>query len=184
MTMATSAFAASALVTTDLNLRTGPGTRYARIAAMPGGSIVDVRGCIRGYSWCRVDWNGYDGWAASSYLARRSGGGSFDNYAASIGVPLIAGAVIGGVIGSGFDYDHDHYYYHHRRYDRHYDRYVIDRSLRPSLQRSQPITRWRSPRRSPSQRRRAPPVERPRASPAGDPRATAGPAAAERRPAC
>lgn len=118
MTMATSALAASAMVTTDLNLRTGPGTRYARILAMPGGAIVDVRGCTRGYRWCRVYWRGYEGWAASNYLARRTGGGGFDNYAASIGVPIIAGAIIGGVIAQGFDH-HDHYY--HRRHYRHYD---------------------------------------------------------------
>ena len=118
MTLATSAFAASAMVTTDLNLRTGPGTNYGRIAAMPGGAIVDVRGCTRGYSWCRVYWNGYEGWAASSYLARQTGGGSFDNYAASVGVPIIAGAIIGGVIANGFN-DNDRYYYrHHRRYYR------------------------------------------------------------------
>ncbi len=122
----TSAYAASAMVTTDLNLRAGPGTGYARIAAMPGGSIVDVRGCTRGYSWCRVYWRGYEGWAASSYLARRSGGGSFDNYAASIGIPLIAGAIIGGVVGNSFHhrdryrhYRHDRYYRDHRRDYRH-----------------------------------------------------------------
>ena len=119
MTLASSAFAASAMVTTDLNLRTGPGTNYGRIAAMPGGAIVDVRGCTRGYSWCRVYWNGYEGWAASSYLARQTGGGSFDNYAASVGVPIIAGAIIGGVIANGYNDNNRYYYRHHRRYYRH-----------------------------------------------------------------
>lgn len=120
MTTATSALAAPAMVTTDLNLRTGPGTGYGRITAMPGGSVVDVRGCTRGYSWCRVNWNGYDGWASSHYLAWRSGR-PFDNYAASIGIPLIAGAIIGGVIANGFE-DHHHRYYYRHHYPRHYYR--------------------------------------------------------------
>lgn len=111
---ATSALAASALVTTDLNLRTGPGTRYARITAMPAGAIVDVRGCTAGYNWCRVNWRGYDGWASARYLAHQTGGysgRSYSNYGAAIGIPLIAGVIIGGAI-----YDDDHY-------DRRYWRY-------------------------------------------------------------
>jgi len=121
------ALATPALVTTDLNLRTGPGTGYARITAMPDGAIVDVSGCVRGYDWCRVNWAGYDGWASSHYLAFRTGeyvGRPYSTYAATIGIPLIAGAVIGGVI---FDDDDDYYYdrhhwrpayRHHRRIER------------------------------------------------------------------
>jgi uncharacterized protein YraI len=55
MLVASSAFARPALVTTDLNLRRGPGTGYRVITAMPNGAIVDVHGCVRGYRWCRVD---------------------------------------------------------------------------------------------------------------------------------
>lgn len=106
------AFATPALVTTDLNLRTGPGTGYGRITAMPDGAIVDVTGCVRGYNWCRVNWAGYDGWASSNYLAFRSGryvGRPYSGYAATIGIPLVAGAVIGGVI---FNDDDDGYRRH------------------------------------------------------------------------
>ncbi|MGN6552090.1 MAG: SH3 domain-containing protein [Pararhizobium sp.] len=114
MLTATAAFAAPALVTNDLNLRTGPGTGYARITAMPSGAIVDVRGCVRGYSWCRVNWHGYDGWASANYLAQRTGGRAYSNYGAEIGIPLIAGAVIGGALLAG-DHDHwDHHHWHHR----------------------------------------------------------------------
>jgi uncharacterized protein YraI len=115
---ATSAFAATALVTTDLNMRTGPGTGYPVITAMPDGAIVNVRGCTSGYSWCRVDWRGRDGWASANYLAMQTGryrGRAYSNYGAEIGIPLIAGAIIGGALLS----DHDHYY-HHRRYWRHH----------------------------------------------------------------
>lgn len=123
MVTAGSAFAASAMVTADLNIRTGPSTHYRVITAIPDRSLVDVRGCTRGYGWCRVEWNGYQGWAASSYLARRTGG-SFSSNAASIGVPLIAGAVIGGVIADGFGHHHSYrhhgYRHHHRRGWRHH----------------------------------------------------------------
>ena len=37
--------ASAAVVTRDLNLRSGPGTRYAIIATMPAGAYVDLLGC-------------------------------------------------------------------------------------------------------------------------------------------
>jgi len=60
------AAAAPAVVTGDLNLRSGPGTGYGVIDTMPAGATVNVRGC-RG-SWCRVGWGGVTGWASASYL--------------------------------------------------------------------------------------------------------------------
>ena len=62
--------AGAATVTNDLNLRTGPGTGYRVITAMPAGAYVDVLNC--GGAWCRVDWRGTVGYASASYLA---GGG-------------------------------------------------------------------------------------------------------------
>lgn len=63
--------ASAAVVTNDLNLRAGPGTRYAVIDTMPAGAHVDVLGCAG--AWCRVDWHGTVGFAGASYLA---GGGA------------------------------------------------------------------------------------------------------------
>lgn len=127
MLVATSAFAKPALVTTDLNLRRGPGTGYRVITAMPNGAIVDVHGCVRGYNWCRVDWRGYDGWASARYLAFRSGrysGRVYSDYGSSIGIPLIAGAIIGGALLSDHHpYYHHHWRHHHRRWVRHHWRH-------------------------------------------------------------
>lgn len=112
MATATSAYAATAMVTTNLNLRTGPSTAYPAITSMPDGVVVNVRGCTAGYNWCRVDWNGYDGWAAANYLAMREGqyrNRYYSNYGAEIGIPLIAGAVIGGALLS----DHHHHWRRH-----------------------------------------------------------------------
>jgi uncharacterized protein YraI len=101
------AAASSALVTTDLNLRASPDTRYRPITVLPAGAIVDLRGCVRSYAWCRVSWRGYDGWAYSRYLANREGSGyagGYDNYAVSVGIPIIAGIVIGSAFANRYNY--------------------------------------------------------------------------------
>lgn len=111
----TAAFAANALVTTDLHMRTGPSTGYPIVATMPEGAVVHVAGCARGYNWCRVDWNGYRGWTAGSYLAFRSGRyrhRAFSRYGAEIGIPVVAGVVIGNAYG----HHHDNHYRHNRRH--------------------------------------------------------------------
>ena len=60
------ASAAPALVTGDLNLRTGPGPHYGVLTVLPGGATVNVRGCADG--WCRIAWRGGYGFASSRYL--------------------------------------------------------------------------------------------------------------------
>ncbi|MDP2409930.1 MAG: SH3 domain-containing protein [Pseudolabrys sp.] len=60
------AAAAPALVTADLNLRSGPGTNYGVVNVLPGGSTVDVLSCSG--SWCRVGWGNSVGFASRSYL--------------------------------------------------------------------------------------------------------------------
>jgi uncharacterized protein YraI len=60
----------AAVVTGDLNLRSGPGTGYNVIDTMPAGSRVDILGCTG--SWCEVAFGGMTGYASASYL----GGGS------------------------------------------------------------------------------------------------------------
>lgn len=63
-TLAAAAF--PAVVTTDLNIRSGPGTRYAVIGSLQAGTTVNVGACSSG--WCRVG----GGFASARYL---SGGG-------------------------------------------------------------------------------------------------------------
>ena len=74
--MLSAGIASAATVTNDLNLRSGPGTRYGVIDTMPAGAYVNVIGC--GGSWCRVDWHGRVGYASASYL-----GGGRGAYAAA-----------------------------------------------------------------------------------------------------
>lgn len=115
--------AANAIATTNLNIRTGPGTRYATLGAIPSGAPVTVRGCTSGYGWCQVSYGPTFGWASSRYLALREGTsrGYSDNFgrtAALIGIPLIAGVAIGSALN-----DRDDYWrrdrYRHRHWNRH-----------------------------------------------------------------
>jgi uncharacterized protein YraI len=122
---ATAAQAANAIVTTNLNLRTGPGTNYPVIGSIPNGAPVDVSGCTSGYGWCQLSYAGRFGWAASNYLAVRQGSAgnysnnNFSSNAAMIGIPLIAGVVIGSAISKNNKHD----YYdrpHYRPNNNHY----------------------------------------------------------------
>lgn len=73
------ASAAPAFATSNVNVRSGPGTGYGIVDALRRGDRVDVQYC-RG-SWCFVEKRGPDGWVSASYLDRgRPGGGWDDNW--------------------------------------------------------------------------------------------------------
>ncbi|MEJ5079537.1 MULTISPECIES: SH3 domain-containing protein [unclassified Ochrobactrum] len=100
--------AANAIVTTSLNVRTGPGTGYASLGSIPSRAPVNVQGCTSGYGWCQVSYGGLNGWASSRYLAMREGGSNassddFSRNAALIGIPLIAGLAIGAAVNDRND---------------------------------------------------------------------------------
>lgn len=65
------AFAAPAVATGNVNVRSGPGTGYAVIDTLRRGERVDVQQC-RG-SWCYVEKRGADGWVSSNYLSSGTG---------------------------------------------------------------------------------------------------------------
>jgi uncharacterized protein YraI len=111
----------AAVVSGDLNLRSGPGTGYRVIDTMPAGSYVDVLGCTG--SWCRVQFGGAVGYASASYL----GGGA--SYAAApvyveppiYGGPYYAGPAFGFGIGFGPRWGWGgHHRWHHYRHHRHH----------------------------------------------------------------
>ena len=52
------ALAASGYTTGSVNMRTGPGVSYPRIAVIPRGAAVTIRGCVRDHRWCDVSWRG------------------------------------------------------------------------------------------------------------------------------
>lgn len=61
------AFAELAYTVRSLNVRTGPGAGYARVATLPGGYAVDIRTCSG--AWCRINAAGITGWASARYLS-------------------------------------------------------------------------------------------------------------------
>lgn len=70
------ASAAPAFATSNVNVRSGPGTYYGVIDTLRRGEQVDVQQC-RG-SWCFVQKSGPDGWVSANYL-RRGGSPGWDD---------------------------------------------------------------------------------------------------------
>ena len=60
-------FALEASTTTELNLRQGPGPQYGVVSVMPQDAMVTVDGCTAS-DWCKVTFDGAEGWAYSPYL--------------------------------------------------------------------------------------------------------------------
>lgn len=85
------ASAAPGFVTTNLNVRSGPGTQYPAVTVFPAGARVEVIGCTTGPGWCDVQGGGVRGWVSASYLDL-----AYDNrrvrapsYVARIGIPTV-----------------------------------------------------------------------------------------------
>lgn len=67
--MSTTAHAATeAQAFTDLNLRAGPGPMYAITGLIPAEGVVTVEGCLEAANWCKVAYQGTEGWASGDYL--------------------------------------------------------------------------------------------------------------------
>jgi uncharacterized protein YraI len=58
------ALAGLGTTTTELGLREGPSPDTELLLTMPAGAKVSVGACSR--SWCKVNWNGYSGYAVKS----------------------------------------------------------------------------------------------------------------------
>ena len=78
MATAGAALAAPAYATSNVNVRSGPGTGYGVVDALRRGERVDVQQC-RG-SWCYVEKRGPDGWVSANYLERGGRPGWNDDY--------------------------------------------------------------------------------------------------------
>lgn len=59
--------AAPGTVTTNVNVRSGPGTNYGVVDVARAGQQVDVQRCQG--SWCYISKPGPDGWVSASYLS-------------------------------------------------------------------------------------------------------------------
>lgn len=120
------ALAADGFATANVNLRAGPGTDYPRVATLNPGTPLEVYGCLNGWGWCDVNWNGYRGWVAGSYVQMIDRGRrvALPSYAPRASIPVITFQ-----IGDYWDrnYKRQAWYrdrdrYDHRRWDRRDDR--------------------------------------------------------------
>ncbi len=64
----TAALAAPGMVTTNVGLRAGPGDGFPVVDRIPGGSHVNIHGCLKGDAWCDVSWSDDRGWVSSDEL--------------------------------------------------------------------------------------------------------------------
>ncbi len=89
------AAADTARVTTDLNMRAGPSTEFPVVVSLAEGAVVDIYGCLSGYSWCDVSWDGNRGWVAAGYLTHAYEGAYVPiiEYGDEIDLPVIAFSV-------------------------------------------------------------------------------------------
>jgi uncharacterized protein YraI len=62
------ALAAPGMVTTNVSLRAGPGDGFPVVDRIPGGSHVNIHGCLKGDAWCDISWSDDRGWVSSDEL--------------------------------------------------------------------------------------------------------------------
>lgn len=66
----TSAFADPAILTANVNFRTGPGTGFQAMSVVKKGEEVDIKECDGRAEWCAVSYSGLNGFAAGKYLTQ------------------------------------------------------------------------------------------------------------------
>ena len=64
------ALARPAITTFNANLRSGPGVDAPVVTIIPDQSLIDVGSCTG--SWCRVNWDGAEGWLSRTLIASTS----------------------------------------------------------------------------------------------------------------
>ena len=118
MLLASTAFAeTTATAYTDLNLRAGPAVSYEILGVIPASQAVMVNGCLEASNWCRVSFDGMEGWASGEYLTAMIESPIYANRErlavetvtyerspeATVGVGMtgaIAGGMLGGPVGA------------------------------------------------------------------------------------
>lgn len=107
------ASAATAYVSASVNVRSGPGSNYGRLAALPAGATVNAGSCRNG--WCQI-YNGSSvGWVSARYVRFGSYSGpayaapssttvivNNDGYGDGFGLGLGLGWATGGYWGPGW----------------------------------------------------------------------------------
>jgi uncharacterized protein YraI len=87
--------ALQAYIATGSALLAGPAAEYPPVLDLSSGEPVEVVGCVDGYSWCDVSFQGYRGWFDGRQLVYPYGGVRvpLTGFGAQIGVPVVGFAV-------------------------------------------------------------------------------------------
>lgn len=60
--------AADGFATANVNMRSGPSTRYPAVTVIPVGTPVEIHGCLADLPWCDVSFYRGRGWVAGRYV--------------------------------------------------------------------------------------------------------------------
>ncbi|ODR89093.1 SH3 domain-containing protein [Sinorhizobium alkalisoli] len=60
--------AAGGIATANVNMRSGPSTRYPAVTVIPAGNSLEIHGCLGDRPWCDVSFYGGRGWVAGRYV--------------------------------------------------------------------------------------------------------------------
>jgi uncharacterized protein YraI len=63
------AAAADGYATANVNMRSGPSTRYPAVTVIPVDSELEIHGCLADVPWCDVSFYQGRGWVAAQYIA-------------------------------------------------------------------------------------------------------------------
>ena len=66
--LAAHADAIKGFTNSSVDLLAGPASNFPPVAHVAAGANVDIMGCVNGFKWCDVGWNGNRGWIDGHYL--------------------------------------------------------------------------------------------------------------------
>lgn len=85
------ASAQNAYTAKPMNVRAGPDRDYPLVAQVDAGTPLDVHGCLDGWSWCDVSFEGNRGWMYGGGISFEYNGGRVPlySYGPQLGLPII-----------------------------------------------------------------------------------------------
>ncbi|WP_438753653.1 SH3 domain-containing protein [Pararhizobium sp. O133] len=86
------AWAVEGFATANVNMRSGPSTRYPAVTVIPVGTSVEIHGCLSDVPWCDVSFYNGRGWVAGRYVQaeyRQNRVYVEPNYYDNLGIPTV-----------------------------------------------------------------------------------------------
>lgn len=84
--------AAEGFSTANVNMRSGPSTRYPAVTVIPVGTPLEIHGCLADLPWCDVSFYDGRGWVAGRYVQAQYQQRRVyvePDYYGSLGIPLV-----------------------------------------------------------------------------------------------